>query len=484
MSIFREAGRTFLVKILGYFLGFLNSFIFARILGPSDFGVYSIANTIISFVTIFSLMGLNSGIIRFVGEWYGKDDFNKVSSFYSESIKISVFISIIASFLFYILRVPISNVFEFENLEYIIIIAFAIPFMTIFQVNGGLLRGVKKPSVFFFYEEILLRIVKLVIFFVLIYFLNPLNSLFAAMFLAILFVFLFSSFRVFKLIPNLKFIFKSNKKDSKELFKYSSYLMFVRFTEFMMGYVNTIIIGVFLNSESAGIYSISQILSGVLIFIYVSFNSIFVSNVADLFNNNKRLELEKLYSDITKIIIFLSLPLVIMMIVYSKSVLNIFGEEYVIGFKTLIILSLAQFVSISVGPNESLLSMSGNQKYSLINGIVIAVLNIVLNILLIPRYGIIGSAIGAGVSLIIVNILKYLEVYFILKINPYNKSYLKLFPISLIIFFFNFYIDRNFSTNLLYLIILGFVNYGILFLVYFLFSTKDEKNIIRKYFKK
>ena len=61
----------------------------------------------------------------------------------------------------------------------------------------------------------------------------------------------------------------------------------------------------------------------------------------------------------------------------------------------------------------------------MLNGVLVASLNIALNLLLVPKYGILGSAVGGSFAIAGVNIIKMVEVYWILKMFPYNLRYIK-----------------------------------------------------------
>jgi O-antigen/teichoic acid export membrane protein len=50
--------------------------------------------------------------------------------------------------------------------------------------------------------------------------------------------------------------------------------------------------------------------------------------------------------------------------------------------------------------------------------------NAVLNVLLIPRLGIVGAALATGISLVVVNLLKTAQVYHEFRIHPYSWDYL------------------------------------------------------------
>jgi O-antigen/teichoic acid export membrane protein len=88
--------------------------------------------------------------------------------------------------------------------------------------------------------------------------------------------------------------------------------------------------------------------------------------------------------------------------------------------------------------------MSGKQDFELVNAMVMLVLNVALNFLLIPIYGILGAAMATGVSYAVINIARIVEVYKLLRMHPYDTNYHKLFiagfavvSLSILLFMFN-----------------------------------------------
>jgi O-antigen/teichoic acid export membrane protein len=69
--------------------------------------------------------------------------------------------------------------------------------------------------------------------------------------------------------------------------------------------------------------------------------------------------------------------------------------------------------------------MTGHPKFNLVNSLALALLNVGLNVILIPKYGIVGAAIAAATSMAIINLLRLAEVHYILKVHPYQWSFLK-----------------------------------------------------------
>ena len=109
--------------------------------------------------------------------------------------------------------------------------------------------------------------------------------------------------------------------------------------------------------------------------------------------------------------IFVStLPLIILSFLFPKFLLGIFGKEFVMGTIAFLILSVGRLISSLSGPAGNILQMTNNQNIYAKILFVGALVNIVLNYILIPIYGINGAAIASMFSLVVWNVLMIYEV--------------------------------------------------------------------------
>ena len=88
----------------------------------------------------------------------------------------------------------------------------------------------------------------------------------------------------------------------------------------------------------------------------------------------------------------------------------IFGSEYVVGYRALLIISLGQAVNAFFGSSISILTMSGNEKFVIKGMSLSTIINVVLNLALIPHLGIDGAALGATTALLVWNIYLWIVI--------------------------------------------------------------------------
>lgn len=106
-----------------------------------------------------------------------------------------------------------------------------------------------------------------------------------------------------------------------------------------------------------------------------------------------------------------SLALVGMMLVFGNFMLMLFGESFTAGYPLLFALSIGLLVRAAIGPADILLVMAGEQRACAWVYGATFVLNVVLNILLIPRFGLMGAAAATSATLAAQALALYVIVY-------------------------------------------------------------------------
>ena len=92
-------------------------------------------------------------------------------------------------------------------------------------------------------------------------------------------------------------------------------------------------------------------------------------------------------------------------------IINIFGETYVRGFDALCLIMIGQLINATMGSVGLFLSMCGFEKDTLKAIVLSTVINVYLNLILIPQYGIVGAALASLVSVAVWNIMLVFQVY-------------------------------------------------------------------------
>jgi O-antigen/teichoic acid export membrane protein len=119
----------------------------------------------------------------------------------------------------------------------------------------------------------------------------------------------------------------------------------------------------------------------------------------------------------------ISWPLYLSLAVFAPLVLRVFGSEFAAGQDALVILSLGMLVNMGTGNCHIVLLMSGKSSWNLLNTVTSVAVNLVLGILLIPKYGATGAAIAWAAAIVLDNVLTAAEVAILLGLSPFWKGY-------------------------------------------------------------
>jgi O-antigen/teichoic acid export membrane protein len=424
--IAKGAGVNFFGEVVGGVLMFLLHFIMARSLPIEHVGLFFLGLSVNRFAIIILTCGFGYGMIRYVSIFNQKKDAKRIKGTIFSGLIIALPLSIYGSLVIYFMADWMSITFfkRSEVATVIRIMVFAIPFGVVSEILLSSIQAIRIMKYKVYVKRLLTPFFEIIIFIVLFLFGFGLTS--AA--IAYTFSFVLGSFFVGyyfrknfaifgkKIIPVYNF---------KELSKFSTTRLFSQVLIFLVVCTDTFMIAHFLTPQDVGVYNIvgRLILFGTLI--SYSFASIFAPIISSLYSLNALKDLGKHFKIVTKWAFTLSLPYYLLLLLLPEYALNIFGEGYVVGTGCLAVLSIAHILDTLTGPTSEIINMTGRPFLNFCNDFGTFIFNIVLNAYLIPRYGIFGAAVASSFSIIIINVARIIEVYYILRIQPYNTSYFK-----------------------------------------------------------
>ncbi|MDA2913814.1 polysaccharide biosynthesis C-terminal domain-containing protein [Acidobacteriia bacterium AH_259_A11_L15] len=179
----------------------------------------------------------------------------------------------------------------------------------------------------------------------------------------------------------------------------------------VIGWADIFLLGVWEPSQQVGIYGAAVRLSVLISFVLIAVNTALGPKFAALYARNERAEMGRLARRMAIGMALFALPLLLLFLAAPGWVLGWFGPEFRAGAVALMILAVGQYVSVATGSVGSLLLMSGHEKDYRTVMVVAAGSNLLLNLLLIPRYGMEGAAVATAASLVLANLLAATVVY-------------------------------------------------------------------------
>jgi len=481
-KVAKGAGIVFVGTGVGMFFAYLGMLIVARFLGPTDYGLISLASAVATIASTVILLGMPTGIVRYVSFYNGKDDKGKIKGTIVSALKVVLPLGIAAGIILFLFSDLISTkVFHDPNLIPILrIFSFSVPFYALFCIFDHAIGGFQEMKYVVYGRDLFQngsRLFLLILLLLLGY--GVYGAAFAYTF-AIIGAAFVSLYYLSKVFPIFSKEIKSISME-KELFHFSWPLMFAGIFGLVMGWIDTLMLGYFLTATDVGIYRASLSTATLLMIVPGSFGTIFFPVITEIYSKGKMQELEDIDSTVTKWIFMLVFPLVALMILFSKHILNIlYGSEYVIGAISLCILGLGYLLISTVYLTNQLIQTIGRTKLIMTNVGVGAVIDIILNSYLIPLYGINGAAIATALSLLAVNVLAFGEVYWITRIQPVKLNYAKIVFSSLISVILVYSITKSFFKIVpIYVLIAMFVAYiGIYFILILVSRTFEKDDVV------
>lgn len=399
-------------RILSIFSGYLLFFILTRLYGAEGVGFYSFAWTLLMVSVVFSKLGFDSSIVKFIAMFASSDEEQYISGVYIKSLKLIFVSSIIVTAILMCFSDKISLLF-FQSLKYqshIFYLSFAVIPLTILNINAESQKALKKITIFSMLQNgsinFLLTIV--VLLFVFVHFTNNYYSIVFGLIITILFLMFVSFVFVNK---NINFSINPTKAEMsyKNLLKTTIPMLLTNSLFLIMTWTDTLMLTAFKTEADVGIYNTALKIGALISVIHVGINTIAMPKFAEL--NDNMLKFKKFAKQSTFLIIITSLPILLIILIFPEFLLNIFGNEFIVGKNALIILTSGMFFTILSGSTIHILNMTGNEKISQNILLISAVLNFVFNYVLIPPYGIVGAAIATASTTVIWNLMTQIYIY-------------------------------------------------------------------------
>ena len=491
-KIAKEASISFGGMGIGSLFRYLFSIMMARWLGPQMLGIYSLGNAITRIGEIFGIMGLDNGVLRYVSREKEKND--KVNNSIYSSIKMGFISSLLIGLLIYFCSdwIVLTLLNEDKFLSTVIkVYALTLPFTVTTLIASFATQGFKILKYKVFVNQIINPFTLLLTMILSYLFFGPNIAILAPTVVSAVIGFFLILYYLKNFVDiSINKVF--NAKFDNEILKFSLPLMFVSAIGIIMHWTDIIMLGVLDNAYSVGLYHPVERTAGLIRMILFAFASIFAPLFSQYFHEKNQTKMLEVFQLSTKWILLTSLPLFIFLILFSNTILMLFGSEFGNNALALPILTVGIMIQAVFGLGSPSLTMSGFQKYNLINALVALFTNIFLNIMLIPQFGIAGAAMGTTIALFLISLLRFVENYYLLGLNLLSTKLFK--PIlaglstGMIVYFVKPYMFESgyfdYHSSILHLIIYLLLGALFILLVYtiliWIFRLDDEhKDIVQ-----
>jgi|GEM_PF-3083850 len=407
-QLYKKASRSLFLKIIGTLGGFLFYLLISRQYGPEGMGIFSLFNTILGLLGVLCCLGLTSATMRFVPQIM-------VSSIPGDlyHLRKIQFIScgsmaLICSILLFVFSEQISDLLFHDKKSVFIIylIAIVLPLYALYLIGIEFLRALNFIALFEYFRSTHIQVSGLL-------FLAILGSFYSTEVLPIYITtglyaiaFIIVWIKVQNYLKSKSYpVSQTSLISLKQTLSISFPMLLTAFSALLMERLDTLMLAYFHNNHEVGLYSIAFKLASLMMFLIIPFNSVLVPRISHAYWNQQFSILKGLIKRGAQFMFWSAIICFAVICFFSELILSLFGTDFINAQNALIFLSIGFFFNALHGMGEHLLNISGNEK--LLSRIFSfgLLLNIILNYLLIPKYGAEGAAFASMCSMALWNFL-------------------------------------------------------------------------------
>lgn len=427
--ISRQSGVFFAGSIFTAALGYVFKVYLARTLGPEALGMFALGITLVGFLGVFNSLGLPQSAVRFVASYCAAGKFERLHALLWGGSRILLAANLLyAAILLTAGRWVAIHVYHSTALvQYLPWFALIMFFSVFTSFYGKVLTGYKDLGRRTLIVNFVGSPLTMLLAVILISAGRGLRGYLGAQILSTVVVTALLLVAVRELTPvQARFSTQRTSRIEREILTFSTAMLGIGFLEFLMVQVDKIALGFYRGPREVGIYSVAAAVVVYVPLVLSSINQIFSPLIADLHTRGDYALLARLFQSLTKWVVGLTLPLAVVVIVFARPLMRIFGSDFEAGWPILIIGTAGQLVNCGVGSVGYLLLMSGNEKRLIKVQAVMAMVMVGLSVALVPWLGGVGAAVAAAVTNVGINLWNLLEVRKALGLSPYNRSYIRL----------------------------------------------------------
>lgn len=380
-----------------------------RMLGPDGTGIYFLAFTIITIAANLARFGLDNTLVRIIATSVTANQPERIRGIYRFGFLVTVFISFALAICVCLLAPWLAeNVFKNVDLiKPLQIMALAIPSLALSVIHAQALQGLKKIRDAIATLSVVTPVASILILYPLISHYGVSGAVTAYLISA----YITLGFGVWRWRKSTNlYLNEVSEYSAKEILRSSIPLFWVMVINMLISWLSTLMLGAFATSYEVGLFSAANRVAMLVSFVLVAINSIAAPKFAALYAQGDMKTLRKVANASNRIMILLAFPVLVLFAVFPEGVLKLFGAQFIEASLALSILAIGQFVNVTTGSVAYLLMMAGHEKVLRNNLVAAAVISVVLNVSLIPLFGVVGAATATALTMIIQNSLSFFSV--------------------------------------------------------------------------
>ncbi len=475
--ILRQANWGILGALFAFGIGFFVKIYLIDIVGLQAWGKYATAQTFSSISETFLSIGIPFVIIKFMPSFVN-DNQEKASRIASIFIKYALIVGGLFLALIYFGSDYINHFVysDIDDLSWILfVMCIHVPISMLFGVVVSLYRSVLKIKEIVLYGTVISVSLRAILTFIIFQYTSDISHFI-----------LIEVFTQIIVLSILLYLFNKNefslfvKSDSKEvtsdvkMVDYGKKMFYNSVIAFLSGYALSIVISFTLPPADIGAYNILLTLTGLTTFLLINLNKVFAPAISKLYHENKISELNELYKKTTFFINLFTIPLAVIIAIFSDEILGLYTVEMLNYKNYLFFMLLGGMLSLAAGSSGTFMIMAGLEKQNLYIQFIRALFLIVLSLSLIQYFGMLSVVILYVVFMLFVNVSQLIYIKKHINISPFSRELIVLFLLTFIAMYIA--IVQDFKFEMIHYFIIPVVVY----LSFFGIMFKPFKRIIKE----
>jgi O-antigen/teichoic acid export membrane protein len=419
LALARSSAIALVLQFGGVVMTYLMQVFLARWMGKSDYGLYEYVITWSLLLAVFASLGLPRAVVRLINEYRVQTDWGKLRGVILGSWGLTLLAGLCLSLVGLGVLLAVNHYYPLTVASVLFVGVWMIPLQGLVLLQEDLARGADNIVLAYGPTKVVWPVTVIAGGSLLWYFRHDLDSLtmtwvaIATLSAVLLVQAGLIWWRIERTVTTAPPVLQP-----KAWLKISLPLLLYRAFRELLVQTDILMIGSILGATAVGMYSPASKTALWVGFVLQSINLVIAPTFAVLHVTGDREALQKIISIVTKWIFWSASAIAILLIIFAKPILGIFGPTFGEAHWALKILVIGQLVNALSGSVGNLLSMTGYQNQLMLVSSCVAILNLGLNAIFIPIWNIEGAAMTTAITLSIWNIWLAVIAIRHLKVNP------------------------------------------------------------------
>lgn len=415
----KGAAGSFLIKFIGSGLLFAAQVVLARLCGADQYGIYSYALSWLTILIIPAKLGFDTSLLRFIPEYAIKKDCGRLAGILRASFTHTGLISVACALAGNLFVSIFEKSIPAPWILPIRIMLIVVPFYALTVIRQAALRAFKNVVLADLPENIVRPILTVMLAYSVVFLHGELDAI-GAWLIQLAAVFAAFALGTFLLLKKTRGTIKNVRRihDTKFWLRTSVPMFLMNGMDIILSQASIVFLGFFRPAEDIAIFSAASRIVILATFMLMAVNSIAAPMISELYYAQQREALQSILRFSAKIITVFTVCTTLAIAVFGRVILNLFGSEFVDAYSILLILLVGQTIKTLMGPASFLLNLTGHQNLTTKVMAITVLISLLLNLLLIPIWGVFGAALASCIILVTWNITLVFLAIFVVRFDP------------------------------------------------------------------